>query len=257
MGTDTVEQTHSPSKAVTVTIPEPTWRTRLSNWVFGLKPADRILQRRAVDLVDKLRLVRYLKPRGVYVDVGSGTGHNSAQMAGTAKGLGARFICVEPVSKPTWRVLRSMRHHSDGLVQFIRAVGNRLPLPSQIADGVSIFFVLHHIPYPIQLAVLTEIKRILRPGGRVFIWEDTPENDLEFKANEVWDRRLNFEPRSEAHYYRRGDDWRDLFIEHGFEVVDRVYYEDQSFRKKEGTIRHTGFVLQYGRPAEAELSDNA
>jgi len=246
MGTHTIEQTNAPTQAVVVTIPQSTWRTRLSNWVFGLKPADRILQRRAIDLVDRLHLERYFQPGGVYIDIGSGAGHNSAQMAAAARGLGARFVCVEPVSKPTWRVLRSIRHHSDGLVQFVRAVGNCLPLPDQIADGVSVFFVLHHIPSPIQLEVLTEIKRVLRPGGRLFIWEDTPENEHEFKANEIWDRRLNFEPRREAHYYRSGDDWLGLFIEHGFEVVDRVYYEDQSSRKKEGTIRHTGFVLQYG-----------
>ena len=104
--------------------------------------------------------------------------------------------------------------------------------------------MLHHIPYEIQLNVLSEVKRVLKPGGLFFVWEDTPENEQEYKINEVWDRRLNFEPKSEPHFYRRGDDWRALFEQHGFHVVERAYYEDHSTKRNEGTIRHTGFVLR-------------
>lgn len=226
-----------------LSVPRATWRSRLANWAFGLKPADDILKHRAADLVDRLHVVRYLQPGGVYIDIGSGTGHNSIRMASVAKGLKTRFICVEPVTKPTRRVLRRLEKRTDGWVQFVRAVGSLLPLPDRCADGVSVFFVLHHIPYPIQLQVLAEIKRVIKPGGLIFIWEDTPENDREYAANEVWDRRLNFEAKDEAHYYRSGDAWRSLFTELDIEIVDRVYYEDHSRRENEGLIRHTGFVL--------------
>ena len=130
-------------------------------------------------------------------------------------------------------------------MQFVRGIGNQLPLSDHQADGVSLFFVLHHIPYEIQLEVLTEIRRVLKPNGLVFLWEDTPESKSEYAANEVWDRRLNFESKQEPHFYRSGDAWQELWKSNGFLLVDRVYYEDHSRRKREGLIRHTGFVFQH------------
>lgn len=231
--------------------PRTSWRTRLTNWAFGFRPADRILKRRAAYLVETLQVAGHIKPGGVYVDVGSGTGHNSVRMAQVARGLRARFICIEPVSKPTRRVLRRVAKRTDRLVQFVRSIGNRLPLPDCHADGASVFFVLHHIPYDIQLDVISEIKRVLKPGGLLFIWEDTPENKAEYVANEVWDRRLNFEPRHEPHYYRSGNDWQRLLEGQGFALVQRVGYEDHSPRKNEGLIRHTGFVMRWETPETA------
>ncbi len=225
--------------------PRPTWRSKASNWFFGLKPADSVLKRRAAGLVDKLEIAEHLQANGTYVDIGSGTGHIPTQIARRAVGLHARFVCIEPVSRPTKRVLHRMRTRTDGHVHFARSIGNRLPLPDGVANGVSAFFVLHHIPYPIQLEVLAEIKRVLVPGGLFFLWEDTPRNEREFLANEVWDRRLNFEPRSEPHFYRSGDDWQKLLTESGFEPVNQAYYEDHSRRRGEGLIRHTGFVSRH------------
>ena len=130
-------------------VPRPSWRTRLAHWAFASRPADRILKRRATYLVETLQVAGHVKPGGVYVDVGSGTGHNSVRMAQVAQGLRARFICIEPVSKPTRRVLKRVTKRTDRLVQFVRSIGNRLPLPDRHADGASVFFVLHHIPYDI------------------------------------------------------------------------------------------------------------
>jgi len=225
-------------------VPRATWRTRLSNWAFSSKPADQILNRRAAHLVDMLQMGHHMQRDGVYVDIGSGTGHNSVRIAQVSKGLQARFICIEPVTKPTRRVLRRMAKRTDGLLQFVRAIGNRLPLSDGHADGVSIFFVLHHIPYDLQLDVLEEVRRVLKPGGLIFLWEDTPENSDEYQANEIWDRRLNFESKHEPHYYRRSDEWQALLESYGFDLVDRVYYEDQSKRRNEGLIRHTGLVCR-------------
>ena len=144
------ETNSSRGTPVSVPVPQPTWRIRLSNWFFGVKPADTIFHRRAIDLTNKLQMADYIKPSCTYVDIGAGIGHNAAQIARLANGLDARVVCVEPVSKPTKRVLQRMRNRTDTAVQFVRAVGNRLPLATGIADGTCIFFVLHHIPYEIS-----------------------------------------------------------------------------------------------------------
>ena len=152
-----------PPKDTVPATPYPSWRSRLVNWAFGFKPADTILKRRAVDLVGKLNFDSYVEPSGVYVDIGCGTGHNSVRMARVAR-VG-RFVCVEPVAKPTKRVLRSIRKWGIDQIQFVRAVGNRLPLADHQAAGVSLFFVLHHVPYEIQLEVLGRLNASLNQAA--------------------------------------------------------------------------------------------
>ncbi len=215
------------------------------SWVFGrVKYADTILNRRAADLVKKLDIAKHLQRDGLYVDIGAGTGHISVQMARAAYGLGARVIGVEPIMKPAKRAVARAKHRTDVPVHFVKGIGNRLPLPDHTADGVSIFFVLHHIPYDIQLAVVREITRVLKPGGLLFIWEDTPENEREYAATEVRDRRLNFESRSEPHYYRSGDQWLTVFAEHGVEMISRSYFESCPATPSRAAVRHTGFVMR-------------
>lgn len=259
---DQAETSHAPGS----TPPRPTVRSRLRHWFFGLSPVHKVLYQRAADLVEKINYDEHLRPDGVHVDVGSGTGHNSCNMARRAGKHNVRFICVDPVGRPTKRVLKHIKRKIKTPIEFVACGGDALPLSDDQAVSASIFFVLHHIPYEIQLDVLREIKRVLKPGGRLFIWEDTPENEEEFLANEIWDRRLNFEPKSEPHFYRSGDDWQALFDEMGFTLVERVYYEEQSKRKKEGRIRHTGFVLEVdgvhvakatAGPADASTYDKA
>jgi len=182
-----------------------------------------------------------------HVDVGSGTGH--VPLAIATAGVGGdgaqiRVVAVDPQAKPTKRVQRRLANGQTGVVQFVRANGTQLPIADASADQASTFFVLHHIPYDTQLHVLADIRRVLKTDGRWYIWEDTPQTPREYRANERWDRRLNFEPRGEPHYYRPADQWRKLLTEHGFELLRQAYYENQSRWPGEGRIRHTGFVLR-------------
>ena len=177
--------------------------------------------------------------------MGSGTGHITSQITRKTRGKAARFLCVEPVSRPTWRVRRFVEERTAGHVYFARATGDELPVETAVADGVSAYFVLHHIPYDIQLAVLADMKRVLKPGGLMFLWEDTPTNEREFAATEALDRRRNFEPRSAPHFYRSGDDWAALLGTMGFTVVKRHDYDERSTLTHGRTrVRHTGLILR-------------
>ncbi len=251
MGSDQPTSSDSTQPGATTLAPQPMLRNRLKLWAFNSSFAHRKLSLRAEELLDRINFADHLVPDGIYVDIGSGTGHNAARMARVGTSHNATILCIEPETKPTRRVLKHIERRSPGRVEFVRALGNEIPRPDDFADGASIFFVLHHIPYEIQLDVLREVARVLKPGGKLFIWEDTPENEAEFLANEVWDRRLNFEPKSEPHFYRSGDAWAELFGELGFTVIARQYYEDHSPRKREGTIRHTGFVLGLGEAGDS------
>jgi len=48
-----------------------------------------------------------------------------------------------------------------------------IPLPSGVFGTALCRYSLHHMPRPIQLRILGEISRCLRPGGTLIIWENS------------------------------------------------------------------------------------
>lgn len=199
-----------------------------------------------MDLVERLEVADRMVANGAYLDIGSGTGHITVGMALAGERKSARCIGLEPVSKPTGRVKKRIQRRSAVNVNFARAIGNELPLRENSVDGVSMFFVLHHIPLEIQNLVFDEIQRVMKPGGLFFLWEDTPENDEEYEYHERQDRRLNFEAKSEPHFYRKGDEWDTVFQNRGFELIHKAYFDEPYYKDKSLPVRHTGYVFEWG-----------
>lgn len=85
--------------------------------------------------------------------------------------------------------------------------GQTLPLPDQSFDAVVCFEVLEHVFNPAKF--LTEINRVLRPGGKVLI--TVPFVWLEHE-----------QPYDFARYSSFG--LRDLFTKHGFKVIKTEKY---------------------------------
>jgi SAM-dependent methyltransferase len=56
--------------------------------------------------------------------------------------------------------------------------GAKVPLPSESCDLVVISAVLHHVPLDERAAVYAEIGRLLRPGGRLVVFEHNPVNPV-------------------------------------------------------------------------------
>jgi SAM-dependent methyltransferase len=156
------------------------------------------------------------------------------------------------VWRPTGRVLRRWRRRDRGRLLFVRGDGTRLPVDDESVDGVSLFFVLHHIPYDGQSRVIDEATRVMKPGGRLFLLEDTPENKIEWEITVRRDRRLNFEGADEEHYYRSGDEWRQMLTEKGLVVEKEVYFEENGRAADNGTTRHRCFILRRARERERE-----
>lgn len=114
-------------------------------------------------------LARYVVPQARVLDVGCGYGRTLAQLlcAGYKNVIGIDF---------SFGMLTRCRSEFPGL-RLIQNSGQAIPLRRHSADLVLLFAVLTCIPRDEdQLAVLHEIRRVLRPGGLIYI-SDFPLND--------------------------------------------------------------------------------
>ncbi|MGH3966933.1 MAG: class I SAM-dependent methyltransferase [Mycobacterium sp.] len=108
-----------------------------------------------------------IPPGGIALDVGSGPGTVTASLA-RAAGPGGLALGVD-ISKPM--LARAVRAESGPQVGFLRADAQRLPLRDDTVDAVVSIAVLQLIPDPV--AALSEIARVLRPGGRLAVMVPT------------------------------------------------------------------------------------
>ncbi len=102
-------------------------------------------------------------PGETAVDVGSGTGANTARLAATV-GPGGSATGVEP--NPALREVAARRAQATGSTAvFVDGTAGALPLPDTSVDVLVCERVLQHLDDPD--AAVTEFARVLRPGGRV------------------------------------------------------------------------------------------
>ncbi len=104
-----------------------------------------------------------IPPGGIALDVGSGPGSVTPSLARAAgpDGLALGVDISEPM------LARAVRAEAGPQVGFLRADAQRLPLGDQTVDAVVSIAVLQLIPDP--TAALSEIARVLRPGGRLAV----------------------------------------------------------------------------------------
>jgi SAM-dependent methyltransferase len=126
---------------------------------------------RASETGDRLRAERSLtfdalKPwaGARLLDIGCGTGEDVHRLRDLA-GHGGRAVGVDS----SMRMLRECRRRTDQPVLVAAADAHRLPFPGGTFDGCRAERVLQHVADP--RAVLVEVARVLRPGGRIALLE--------------------------------------------------------------------------------------
>jgi ArsR family transcriptional regulator len=155
----------------------------------------------------------------VVADIGTGTGHLLSL-------LGARFARVIAVD-PSGRMLEAARERPEvreqANISFRGGSLASLPLTDGEVDVAIASLVLHHVTEP--ASALAELRRVLRPGGRLLIIEQEAHHHAGF-------------------HERMGDTWW------GFEPG-----------RLEGWLEETGFDdvrysrLRTARPLRRELND--
>lgn len=223
-------------------------------------PIDTALQKRAEWMVLAARVQEFLGPRISYrgeprlgqvehgvsvLCVGAGKGHEMDELDAMLPGSEVRGVDPhDGVTRPVQKRLEKLAHDARYLPETSSAE-NLQDVPDASVDGATFFFVLHHIETEHHDKVMSEMKRVLKPDGLIFLAEDLADSEEEKKLVEKIDRRVNLEIGAAPHNYRSIAEWTEFFRGHGFEV--------ESVREeKPDKVRHGFFVLKRIQETTAE-----
>ncbi len=152
---------------------------------------------RAYDMA--LEIARLVPQGSEVLDVGCGNGfiaHHLSAMLGTS------VIGIDVTDT------------TDAPIDFRHLDGERIPLADHSADAVLLCYVLHHAQD--VSAVMNEIRRVLRAGGQVIIYEDIPATSWD--KGVCWIHNQQWKGRTGPCSFRDESQWRELFRRSGFEV---------------------------------------
>jgi ubiquinone/menaquinone biosynthesis C-methylase UbiE len=113
-----------------------------------------------------LKLAR-LQPGEAVLDVGCGTG-TLAIAAKREVGAAGKVSGID--ASPEMLARAAMKARRAGIdVAFTEAPAQALPFPDASFDVVLTSVMLHHLPRPARAQCASEMRRVLKPGGRVLV----------------------------------------------------------------------------------------
>ncbi len=162
----------------------------------------RCLQRRVVRLIE-------VKPGIHFLDVGCGTGWAVRHVAGLVQGRG-EFHGADLSAN----MIAKARANSVDLVNvhFHQANAERLPLEGGTFDSIICTNSFHHYPDPFK--ALSEMARVLKVGGRVYIMDLTADGPL----LRAIDRRVKAREKEHVKFYGTRE-YRQMFSVAGLRYV--------------------------------------
>lgn len=145
------------------------------------------------------------------LDVGCGTGSFNAMLA--ASPLPARITGLD--YSPSMCEIANRKAAAAGLVGHVRyAAGDseHLPFADASFDAVTCSNSFHH--YPHQPAVLTEMRRVLRPGGRLLLIDGFRDNIIGWFVFDVIiaavEKEVHHAPWSAIHRWFEASGFREI-----------------------------------------------
>ena len=176
-------------------------------------------------------------PTGHYLDFGCGVGNSIAPFR--AHLPGATLLAADVSAESLSKVVETRGN----AVQTVLTDGTRLPLADGVLDGAFACCVFHHIPHDHHPAALTELRRVLKPGAPLMVYEHNPLNPLTVRA-------VNTCPLDENAVLIRGWHMRAQFQAAGFQSARldyRVFFPSalSGLRGLEDRLRWLPLGAQY------------
>jgi ubiquinone/menaquinone biosynthesis C-methylase UbiE len=110
-----------------------------------------------------------IKPGDSVLDVGCGTGDVTVP-AKIRAGMDGRAYGIDPAPEMI-AVARSKAARKGLEIDFRVGVIESLPFPDSSMDVVTSSLMIHHLPDNLKVRGLAEIYRVLKPGGRLLIFD--------------------------------------------------------------------------------------
>ncbi len=115
-----------------------------------------------------------LRPGDWVLELGPGTGFYSLEAARRV-GRSGRLVCLD-IQGEMLRETRRRLTVAGPMADFVQGDAAALPLRSTSVDHVYLITVLGELPD--RTTALAEIRRVLRPGGRLWVSEQFPDPDF-------------------------------------------------------------------------------
>lgn len=134
---------------------------------------DRLLSPKRHAFLDPQRVIdRIGVAAGMHVaDLGAGPGFFTLPLAERVGPAGS--VDATDISREMLDAIR--RRGAPPNVRLVQAEESRIPIADATVDLALLAFVLHELVHPV--AFLREVRRILRPGGRLVVLEWIPQDD--------------------------------------------------------------------------------
>jgi ubiquinone/menaquinone biosynthesis C-methylase UbiE len=154
---------------------------------------------------------------GTVLEVGFGSGHNLPFYPAAVK----RLMAVDP-SRESAKLARKRIAEAPFPVEYLPLAGENIDAPDRSFDSVVSTFTLCSVPEP--LAALEQMRRVLKPGGKLFLIEHGLSIDPRIQR---WQGRLEWLQKLVFGGCHLTRDVRRMVAEAGFafDEVDQFYIQ--------------------------------
>ncbi len=223
----------------------------------------------SIDEKDFETLVSIVNPENGQVILDACCGYGSVtkhlQGAVTSKGLDTKIVLLDSSELQLNRAQENLTAEN---LEFTLSDSRHTPFPDNHFDTIVNKMGLHEVDRESQKQMATELYRILKPGGKIIIWELALDSKTQKPFSELIkkkDELSGFESLIRNRYFPRKEETLELLTETGFEnaVVEHDVFPKLSIRNRREEfvsadrlkiLQEKGFIEESD---EAELDKSA